>query len=254
MTTDALLFFLLLYWSGRLFFYDIRLLTEQAEPAGRAVLCRSLWGLWSLLFWENMVVAALLTGAHLLMVLADRFIHRRGKPLITFAGHGLALLLTLILLRLLPADMGACFAPNPLAGGWEFLRERLVRAPLPAHRATLWLAALTAMLYTLKEATLLIRLVLNTVRATPVEKDHPEKQDTAEYERGRLIGILERLLFYVMVLFNQPGAIAIIVAIKSLARFKNLDNRPFAEYFLIGSLLSLATATFPAVIVRLFFF
>ncbi|HED10925.1 MAG TPA: hypothetical protein ENJ10_09575 [Caldithrix abyssi] len=254
MTTDAILFFLLLYWSGRLLFYDIRALTEERKPGGRDVLYRGLWSLCSLLFWENMVVAGLLTGVHLLMVMADSFTHIRGKSLTTFILHNLALGLALMLLRMFPVDMSAWFAANPLAAVWDFLRERIWRGTPPVQKASLWLAALTAMLYTVKEATILIRLVLNTVRATPVHKDHPEKQDTAEYERGRLIGILERLLFYVMVLFNQPGAIAIVVAIKSLARFKDLDNRPFAEYFLIGSLLSLATAAAPALIVRLLFF
>ncbi len=251
MNAGAMIFFILLYWSGRLFFYDIRCLTEEQKAGGSAILYRLFWSLWGVIFWENMVWAALLIFFHILMVLTDSLFRVRGRPLLTFMLHSLALVLVVILMRMLPLSSGDWFSANPLAAVGVFLRERLLHADTVS---TLWLASLTAMLYTVKEATILIRLVLNTVRATPVHKDHPEKQDMDEYERGRLIGILERLLFYVMVLFNQPGAIAIVVAIKSLARFKDLDNRPFAEYFLIGSLLSLATATAPALIVRLLFF
>ena len=56
---------------------------------------------------------------------------------------------------------------------------------------------------------------------------------------------------YFLIIFNQIGAIAIIIALKSLARFKELDDKNFAEYFLIGSLLSVLVAVIPAVIVLL---
>lgn len=108
-------------------------------------------------------------------------------------------------------------------------------------------------LFTLKESTILIRLTLKSIEVTPKIRNDPQKPDDVEYERGRLIGILERTFFYFLVLFDKTAAIAIIIALKSLARFRELDNKEFAEYFLIGSLLSLLWATFPAVLLRFIF-
>jgi len=69
--------------------------------------------------------------------------------------------------------------------------------------------------------------------------------DVGEFNRGRIIGILERGLLYSFVLQAQYGAIGFILAAKAFTRFKALDDRPFAEYVLIGTLLSacLALAT-----------
>jgi hypothetical protein len=53
------------------------------------------------------------------------------------------------------------------------------------------------------------------------------------------------VLLYSFVLQGQYGAIGFILAAKAFTRFKALDDRPFAEYVLIGTLLSacLALAT-----------
>lgn len=73
--------------------------------------------------------------------------------------------------------------------------------------------------------------------------------DVREFNRGRIIGVLERVLLYSFVLQAQYGAIGFILAAKAFTRFKALDDRPFAEYVLIGTLLSacLALATGGAV-------
>jgi hypothetical protein len=73
--------------------------------------------------------------------------------------------------------------------------------------------------------------------------------DVGEFNRGRVIGILERGLLYAFVLQGQYGAIGFILAAKAFTRSKALDDRPFAEYVLIGTLLSacLALATGGAV-------
>jgi hypothetical protein len=45
-----------------------------------------------------------------------------------------------------------------------------------------------------------------------------------------------------LVVLGQFGALGLVVAAKSLARFKALEDREFAEYFLIGTLASLLLA------------
>lgn len=67
---------------------------------------------------------------------------------------------------------------------------------------------------------------------------------------GRAIGMLERLILFPMVVLGEWGGVGLIVAAKSLARFKDLDRRPFAEYYLIGTLTSLVIATVSGLVAR----
>lgn len=66
--------------------------------------------------------------------------------------------------------------------------------------------------------------------------------DRAEYNRGRVIGMLERLLIYVMAVVGEYTAIGFVLALKAAIRFPELKNRAFAEYVLIGTLLSTVMA------------
>ncbi len=59
---------------------------------------------------------------------------------------------------------------------------------------------------------------------------------------GSTIGVLERILIVVFVLTGTDVAIGFVVAAKTLARFKLLDDRAFAEYYLLGTLASVAVA------------
>jgi hypothetical protein len=59
---------------------------------------------------------------------------------------------------------------------------------------------------------------------------------------GATIGVLERLLIVTFVLANATAAIGFVVGAKTLARFKQLDDRDFAEYYLLGTLASVAIA------------
>lgn len=67
---------------------------------------------------------------------------------------------------------------------------------------------------------------------------------------GRTIGVLERQLAFVLILVGQWGALGFILAAKSIARFKELDDRTFADYYLIGTLTSLLIAVVVGVAVR----
>ncbi len=65
---------------------------------------------------------------------------------------------------------------------------------------------------------------------------------------GATIGILERILVVVFVLTGTEAAIGFVVAAKTLARFRLLDDRDFAEYYLLGTLASVAVAIVTALI------
>ncbi len=55
---------------------------------------------------------------------------------------------------------------------------------------------------------------------------------------GKWIGILERIIVLSLILNDALGSVAFILTAKSIARFRELHNRDFAEYYLIGTLAS----------------
>lgn len=116
------------------------------------------------------------------------------------------------------------------------------------------------------EANLLIRLLLHGFRLTPPSGDKAAQQpslsqtpaanqpalDEREFNAGRVIGILERLLIYFFVLNAQYTAIGFVMAAKSFTRFRELEKRSFAEYVLVGTLLSALLAMLIAGLVHMF--
>ncbi|MEH7081861.1 DUF3307 domain-containing protein [Neobacillus drentensis] len=60
-----------------------------------------------------------------------------------------------------------------------------------------------------------------------------------DLSRGKLIGYIERLLVLLLTFYSAYPAIGFIVAAKSIARFKQMDDRDWAEYFLLGTLTSM---------------
>lgn len=69
---------------------------------------------------------------------------------------------------------------------------------------------------------------------------------------GAVIGMLERVLILTLGLLGLYSSIAIVIAAKSLARFKQLEDRDFAEKYLVGTLLSLVIAIICISMVTLF--
>jgi len=63
-----------------------------------------------------------------------------------------------------------------------------------------------------------------------------------ELEVGSLIGTLERWIILLLGLAGRWESVALVVAAKSVARFEELKKRPFAEYFLVGTLTSVLVA------------
>jgi hypothetical protein len=106
------------------------------------------------------------------------------------------------------------------------------------------LKTLLGFLLAANEANLLVRWLLGRLQIKPTANLAMMDGgiDAGEYNRGRIIGLLERLLIYAFVLSGQFGAIGFTLAAKGFTRFKELENRSFAEYVLIGTLLSSSIA------------
>ncbi|PLR91136.1 DUF3307 domain-containing protein [Bacillus sp. T33-2] len=71
-----------------------------------------------------------------------------------------------------------------------------------------------------------------------------------DLSRGKLIGYIERLLVILLTYYSAYPAIAFIVTAKSIARFKQMDDRDWAEYFLLGTLTSMFLAIAFGIILR----
>lgn len=77
-----------------------------------------------------------------------------------------------------------------------------------------------------------------------VEEDDPQV--------GRIIGKLERIIISILVLSNQFGAIGFVLTAKSIARYKQLEDKKFAEKYLVGTLTSVLIAFIVTIILKQF--
>jgi hypothetical protein len=238
------LFFIFVYLSGRLFFYEINRIMQKGEIKKKSLVMRLIWGVPLLIGYEYIglcliafVMYAGLIALDTLLIPVDssaigRYYLLHILPGLIVVPGILELMLTWPLLT-----------HNPL-------QQIFVNYISPVKIYDKYLTVLCGYMLCLKEGTIFIRIVLNRISAVPRSRESSQ-YDLKEYERGKLIGILERTFIYFLIIFNQIGAIAVIIALKSLARFNELNDKNFAEYFLIGSLLSITAAAVPAAIIRL---
>ncbi len=93
-----------------------------------------------------------------------------------------------------------------------------------------------------KPAAIFVSLVFKMIPETVEQADQIIKvKGNIENEGvkiGSWIGILEREIILMLGLMGQFGAIGFVLTAKSLARFKQLENKSFAEKYLVGTLLS----------------
>jgi len=93
------------------------------------------------------------------------------------------------------------------------------------------------LLMVLNEMNIVLRYILGLLGLKPLASEG-EETSRNEYNTGRLIGLLERIFVFLFVLLSQYTAIGFILAAKGVARFQDFKSRTFAEYVLIGTLLS----------------
>ena len=81
----------------------------------------------------------------------------------------------------------------------------------------------------------------------------PVPSHKQDQNMGLIIGMLERVLVVVFILVGQYSSIAFVIAAKSIARFKQLEDQAFAEKYLIGTLSSVALAMLTTALLSNFF-
>ena len=148
---------------------------------------------------------------------------------------------------------------------WHFV-SHLPGTALPFPESTTSaLCLITAIvIFNIRGGTYIVRGILNKCGALPslqLPKDTSvvprsdlvviEKGvDTVEFNRGRWIGNLERLLLLAIVTQGSYAALAFLLAAKSLIRSRDLENRDWAEYFLLGTLASIAVSLAGGLLIR----
>jgi hypothetical protein len=86
--------------------------------------------------------------------------------------------------------------------------------------------------------------------ASQLTKGDAEEESENE-NAGEWIGILERIITLTFVLTGNFTAIAFALTAKSIARFKELENKDFAEYYLLGTAGSLIAAVAAGMVVKI---
>ena len=87
----------------------------------------------------------------------------------------------------------------------------------------------------------------------PLQLSAQQKEaDRLELKAGRVIGGLERLLILTGLLLGKWEVLVAVIALKTTARYKELDKQIRAEYFLIGSLSSILWAVVTAILLLLY--
>lgn len=96
----------------------------------------------------------------------------------------------------------------------------------------------------------------NSKLETSDEKEEPASSiqlDRREVGRGRMIGNVERFILLLLAIMASYPAVGFLMAAKGFVRAKEFENRNYAEYFLIGTLVSTALALVVGTLLRLGF-
>lgn len=88
------------------------------------------------------------------------------------------------------------------------------------------------------------------------EKDASLKGESAESDSagtdrnaGRMIGTLERIIMVIFIAIGQYSAVGLVLTAKSIARYDRISkDQVFAEYYLLGTLLSTICAVIAALL------
>jgi hypothetical protein len=95
------------------------------------------------------------------------------------------------------------------------------------------------------------KLVRGILRKFPILMSRlPDPAAAGQENRGEWIGVLERIITLTFVLTGSYTAVAFALTAKSIARFKELDKKDFAEYYLLGTSASVAIALLVGALVK----
>jgi hypothetical protein len=92
----------------------------------------------------------------------------------------------------------------------------------------------------LKPTSYLVEMLLPMKKIVNQDNNNNRINNISEINYGAFIGCLERITIVLLGLLNLWSSIALVITAKSIARFKQLEDKDFAQKYLIGTLLSLS--------------
>lgn len=106
-------------------------------------------------------------------------------------------------------------------------------------------------LLVMNEMNIVLRYLMFTLNLAPIGRKKSQSNITdQQYNTGRVIGMLERIFIYSFAISGQFAAIGFILTAKGVVRYHEFEDRAFAEYVLIGTLLSALLAMAVALVVK----
>ncbi|MFU8861798.1 MAG: hypothetical protein ACNA8K_15390 [Cyclonatronaceae bacterium] len=160
----------------------------------------------------------------------------------------------LLLLHILVAGMLSSAFPNLQPGLLTDDLLKIIHQNFLPIASVNWLGVhvvLFGLLLIVNEMNIIIRYLMEIMNLKPLPRE-VAGFDEQDYNTGRVIGLLERIFIYILVLAGQFTAVGFILTAKGIIRYPELKNKTFAEYVLIGTLLSALSALVTALFVGSF--
>ena len=197
---------------------------------------------------ENYILAIVIAVIHFLIDWLKYFMNRLFKRFgrdISIASFVFDQLLHVVSILILVE----AFVP----GEREFMLDLQSRLP----DLNLYLITIIVYIYVVFGGRHFIRVLLDAIPSFHNRKWREEKESgelifksKEETNKGMFIGILERAMVLTLWITGNPGAIGFVLTAKSIARFKEFDDREFAEYYLIGTLASMLLAVIGGIVLN----
>lgn len=111
------------------------------------------------------------------------------------------------------------------------------------------LGILISLLLSIRVAGIIIGSILEDFRAREKNPIHYGGDNPAI---GRYIGYLERGMILYFLYSGSPASIALLATFKTIARYKKLEEQSFAEYYLLGTMLSLSAGILGSFLIKFF--
>jgi len=143
--------------------------------------------------------------------------------LISLAIHGLVI--GLIFSPLLGAGVNRFFIG--IVTDFEWITEEILSFQV----------LLFGLLLVMNEMNIVLRYLMKKLNLASIGEVDETVTDQ-EYNTGRIIGMLERIFIFIFTIAGQFTAVGFILTAKGVVRYQDFKDRTFAEYVLIGTLLS----------------
>lgn len=122
----------------------------------------------------------------------------------------------------------------------EFLNEIQIQK-------TLLISWILKLILIHKPSNILISSILKGYRPNEKYEDIEKNEDK---NAGRFIGTLERIMMTILISIDQYSAVGLVLTAKSIARYDKISkDQIFAEYYLLGTLLSAICSIVVAILI-----